>query len=263
MTPVDKPVRIYQCEDTVNGILSAVYDAGLSGYGHQYIKIQPLTKGQAENLELFSEYIFVKTDTQKAEKVISAVRHKISEQAYIDMMYAIASCQEDRATAVYQFITYGFSIGAKICGALQLPCVERVFEIKRSVQNEEHFFIEFLRFQEVQKNPPLLAAVIEPKHRIIPMVTEHFADRFMEEWFIIYDKTHREASFHYADGGWDMHILNEEEAVKLEELTEQQEEYQDLWKFFFNNIAIAERTNKTLQRNLMPLRLRKHVTEFR
>lgn len=259
---MDKPTRIYQCENTIDGILSAVYDAGLSGYGHQYIRIQPLIDGQAENIELFAEYVPVETTSEKAESVINAVRSKISNQAYIYMMYAVASCFPDRGDAIYQFVTYGFTMGAKVCSALQIPCVKRVFEMKRAVGNEAHYFKEFLRFQEVQKEPPLLAAVIEPKHQIIPMITVHFADRFMGESFIIYDKTHREASFHYADKDWEVRILTEEEAKKLEELTEQREDYVDLWKIFFENIAIMERTNKNLQRNMLPIHYRKHMTEF-
>ncbi len=259
---MDKPIRIYQCEDTINGLLSAIYEAGISGYGHHFIRIQPKVDGQLENMELFSEYISVETDDQKAKQVIDSVRNKISVQAYVYMMYVLASCYSDRGDAVYQFITYGFTIGGKVCSALQIPCVKRMFEIKRSVGNEVHFFREFLRFQEIQKSPSLLLAVIEPKHHIIPLLTEHFADRFMAEWFVIYDKTHGEASFHYADGEWEVHVLTEEEAQRLEILQEQREEYVDLWKTFFENIAIAERTSPELQRNMLPLHYRKHMTEF-
>ena len=61
---MDKPTRIYQCENTVDGIFSAVYDAGLSGYGHKFIRIQPEQKNQLENYELFTEYVQVKTDPE-------------------------------------------------------------------------------------------------------------------------------------------------------------------------------------------------------
>ena len=42
---MDKMIRVYQCEDTVDGILSAIYDAGISGYGHEYIRIEPQSPG--------------------------------------------------------------------------------------------------------------------------------------------------------------------------------------------------------------------------
>lgn len=59
-----------------------------------------------------------------------------------------------------------------------------------------------------------------------------------------------------------MRLLTQEEAKKLEELSEQQEEYVDLWKTFFDKIVIKERINKKLQTNMLPLRYRKHMTEF-
>ena len=74
---MDKPTRIYQCESRVDGIFSAVYDAGLSGYGHKFIRIQPEQKNQLENYELFTEYVQVKTDPEKTQSVIDAVRKKI------------------------------------------------------------------------------------------------------------------------------------------------------------------------------------------
>lgn len=258
----EKPTRIYQCENTVDGILSAVYDAGLSGYGHKYIRIQPVTTGEAIELSLFSEYVPVESDSVKSARVVEAVRNKICRQAYSFVMAAVLSCFPDRGDTIYQFVTYGFTMGARVCSAMQLPCVQRIFEIKRTVYNEAHFFKEFLRFQEVRREPPLLFAIFEPKHQVVTIVTEHFADRFREEWFIIYDKTHKEASFHQPGTDWEIRLLEPEEALRLEELAKQKEAYAGLWKTFFENIAIAERKNPALQRNLMPLHYRKHMTEF-
>lgn len=258
----DKVIRIYQCENTVDGVLSAVYDAGLSGYGHEYIRIQPVPAGEAVELSLFSEYVPVKSDGEKSRRVVEAVRNKISPQAYSFVMAAVVSSFPDRGDTIYQFVTYGFTMGARVCSAMQLPCAQRIFEIKRAVYNESHFFKEFLRFQEVQKEPPLLFAIFEPKHQVTTIVTEHFADRFREEYFIIYDKTHKEASFHQPGAGWEIRILESNEALRLEALADPGEEYADLWKIFFENIAITERKNAALQRNLMPLHYRKHMTEF-
>lgn len=259
---MDKVTRVYQCEGSVDGILSAIYDAGISGYGHKYIRIEPQGLGNITNRMLFSEYITVQTDPKKKESVIKAVRSKISWKAYAFMMNALASDFPDRGDAVYQFVAYGFTMGKQVCEALQLPCVKRVFAINRAVQNEAHYFNEFLRFQEVAKNPSLLLGVIEPRHHIIPILMQHFGERFISEWFIIYDKTHQEAAFHQADGSWELRLLTEQEAQKLEELTQEKEEYADLWKTFFEHITIVERKNQKLQTNMLPLHYRKHMTEF-
>lgn len=259
---MDKPFRIYQCGDSVEAVLSAVYDAGLSAYGHDFIRIEIQREGEAVNIELFSDYFAVESEPQKAECVIEAVKNKISYKAYSYVMYAVLSDFADRGDAIYQFLTYGFTMGARVCDAMQISWVQRIFAIKRAVANEAHFFREFLRFQEIQEKPSVLLAVCEPKHRIVTLLLEYFADRLPSEYFVIFDRIHWEAAFHSADGKQEVYLLSEQEAECLLERSEQREEYVDLWKAFFEHIAIPERENRELQRNLMPLHYRKYVTEF-
>jgi probable DNA metabolism protein len=39
-------------------------------------------------------------------------------------------------------------------------------------------------------------------------------------------------------------------------------DYQRLWRHYFDTIAIKERTNKKCQKNFMPVRYWKHLTEM-
>lgn len=258
-----KMTRVYQCENTLEGIFTAVYDAGKSRYGHDYIRIQVQSEDCVENLSLFQEYVPVQTDSEKADKVLRSVRQQISEKVYRDILTAAGSNQPDRADAIYHFIVYGFAMGESVADALHIPCVQRIFEINRRVHNEAHFFVEFLRFQEIKGTQPFLLAVFEPENDVITMVTNHFADRLEPERFIIYDKTHRLASFHAPGKGWFLRSLDLEEGQRLEALEKENEEsYADLWKAFFDSISIKERENKDLQRNNLALHYRKHITEF-
>lgn len=259
---MEKPIRIYQCENSPDGILSAVFEAGVSGYGHDYIKIQPLTSGCTYNIELFSEYIKVETSAKKAGNVLETIESRISHEAYFFVMSALLSEEEDRGNVIYQFVTYGFTIGPGITKTLQLECVSRIFEIKRRVHNEAHFYKEFIRFQEVKRVPSVLMAKIEPKNRVLTLVTAHFADRFNAEYFIIYDKSHKEASFHSADGSSIIKILTDNDERRLDSLLDVNEQYADLWKIFFNSIAVEERKNYKLQRGNLALHYRKYMTEF-
>ena len=146
--------------------------------------------------------------------------------------------------------------------AVQFQEVADMFTLVRSVQNEAYRYIEVLRFKEVIHKPPLLLSVIEPKHDIVAHLANHFADRFNSEWFIIYDARHHKAVFHEAGGKWEVRLLSENEEQRLKELNETEEEYSDLWKVFFENIAVKERENKKLQTGNLPLRFREHMTEF-
>lgn len=258
-----KMTRVYQCEDTLEGIFTAVYDAGKSRYGHDYIQIQVRSKDCVENLSLFQEYVEVQADAEKVEKVLQSVRSRISEQVYREILIVAGSNQPDKADVIYHFIVYGFAMGGGVVNALHIPCVQRMFEIKRRVYNEAHFFLEFLRFQEIKSEQPALLAVFEPENDVIAIVMNHFADRLNPERFIIYDKTHRLAAFHSPGDSWYLRSLDVEEGQRLEDLGKRSEEtYADLWKAFFESISIKERENRNLQRNNLALHYRKHMTEF-
>ena len=56
--------------------------------------------------------------------------------------------------------------------------------------------------------------------------------------------------------------LSIKELQKLQTIEKQRDIYTDLWKEFFETIAIKERENPRCQRTHMPLHYRKHVTEF-
>lgn len=61
-----KNQRIYMCEDSLEGILSAVHAAYMSRYGHDY---QTITAGDYVESSLFAEIIPVETDVDKAARV--------------------------------------------------------------------------------------------------------------------------------------------------------------------------------------------------
>ena len=258
----NRPLRIYQCEDTQDGILTAVYEAGISGYGHKYIRIAPIREGETESFVLFAEYITVVTDPEHARIVLDKVQSGISRNAYEYVMYALASNDPEKANLVYQFVTYGFTIGRRVTDAMQIPCVKASFALQRRVRNEAAWFREILRFQEVSVEPSVLLAVIEPDHRILTMIASHFADRLNPERFMIYDKGHCEVMIHVPEQPWYIRALTVQECAQLDVLLEQKEEYVILWKTFFDSICIHERRNDSLQTNMAPKKYRTHMTEF-
>ena len=63
--------HVFQCEDTLTGMMTGVYDAWDSRLGHQRVR---LTTAQNIDREFFCEYVWVKPDLTKAEKVLRTVR---------------------------------------------------------------------------------------------------------------------------------------------------------------------------------------------
>lgn len=249
--------RIYQCRDDLNSILTGVYDAWDSGLGHDNVQLEIENTG---NMELFTEYIQVNEDEKKVEKVIRSIKKKLSEEVFAYVYKSAMSYEGDKADAIYRFLVVAFKAGPRVIGHLGNPSVCRVFELTRNVSNEIHLLLGFIRFNELDSK--ILLAKIQPKNNVLSMIAPHFADRLSGENWIIFDENRKIAVIHKRLEGW---ILVNGIADKIESLTELSEDelgYQKLWSVFFNTIAIKERTNEKLQKQLLPLRYRKNMVEF-
>ncbi|MBE5966878.1 MAG: DNA metabolism protein [Lachnospiraceae bacterium] len=256
-----KPQRIYVCDNSIDGIFTAIYQAWSSRYGHANIKIEEkYDHGACSNFELFSEYISVDTDYAVAVKVAESIQTKISEEAY-QMVYHVAlSNYQGKADLVYRFLILGFAIGPKVVQHLSNEVVGQMFALNKKVGNEVHHLLGFLRFTEQENR--ILTSVIHPQNNVLSLVVPHFADRLPEERFIIVDGNRNMAALHAPGKQW---ILMESQEITEsigQEISGKEAGYQELWKAFFNSIAIMERTNYKLQRNNLPLRFRKDMTEF-
>jgi len=107
--------------------------------------------------------------------------------------------------------------------------------------------LEFVRFEELANS--VLVSRIEPKSNIIPLISEHFADRLHCENWIILDTGRNFAAIHEASKPVFFSYLTESELANFSVLSDT----------FFDTIAIKERCNPKLQQSNMPLRYRKYM----
>lgn len=256
-----KTKRIYLCEDDIESIFTSIYDAWNSRYGHENIRIEVLCGKSGYNIELFSEYINVEAEEEKARKVARSIREKISEEAY--EMVCKAGCSESREKGdiIYRFLILGFSMGSRVTDCFGNEVVMNLFTLNRNVGNEAHHILGFLRFTELRNG--ILFARLNPKNDILQLIAPHFSDRFGSENFLIYDEGRNTAVLHQKGYPWVFTDARDLNLDKLQELSEEEEGFQILWKTFFETIAIEERKNTGLQRNNLPLRFRGNMLEFR
>ena len=254
--------QIYLCDNTIDGIFSAIYLAWSSKLGHANIKIEEKSEGSKfANIELFAEYAVAETDAALAQKVARAIRDKISEEAYEMCCRVGLSDYAGKADLIYRFLIFGFAVGRQITEQLSNEVVNRMFRINKNVSNEAHHLLGFLRFSE--QDSGLLMAVIHPKNNVLTIITPHFADRLPEEQFMIYDGNRKLASLHVPDTPWILMQVPEMDQNRLREVSGYEDKYNELWQTFFKHIAIKERKNYNLQRNNIPLRFRPDMIEFK
>lgn len=132
------------------------------------------------------------------------------------------------------------------------PIMHQALRMSRKVTFEVHRFLGILRFKQYKG---YLISQISPDHRILTLLAQHFADRLKHERFMIIDERHQEA-LHYQEGCLHFRQLAQIPHLKITD------DVAALWQVYFEHIAISERKNKALQQNFIPLRYRKHMTEF-
>jgi len=251
---------IFCCEDSVEGIFTAIYEAWDSRHGHDNNKIELLGQSGGSSYELFARYINVETDIEKAEKVINSIPKKISHEVRDMVMKATMTDCEDKADVIYHFLVRGYAVGKKVVDYLSDRYVMRVFEMNRSVGNEAHHYKGFLRFEELVGDT--MVARFEPKNDIAIMLAPHYLDRFPDSNYMILDVKRRHAAVSEAHGGFYMVSFTSEQIEGLLHMTDKEDEIKQCFRTFFKSIGIKERENYRYQRNNVPIHFRKYMIEF-
>lgn len=252
------------CEDSIEGILTGIYEAyaykkeqGIDS--HDRIHVQA---GEPQIYRLFTTYERVSTEPEKAAKVTATLQRELGQEAYFFLCMAMSSYEEDKADAVYHTVVSGLMHhDCNVFARLAEVAVHKAFSYARGANNELLHLKGFLRFQELEDG--ILYAKISPKNHILDFLAPHFADRFPGENFVIFDERRNIFALHAKYKMWYSYSLTEEQ-FNEENLvfSEEEQEYQRLFRHFVDKIAITERENLALQQNNLPLRFRPYMCEF-
>lgn len=257
---------IYVCEDSLTGIFSGIYEVWKRKMTAEEAGLEV---GDSFERRLFCEYIFCKAEERKALAVIRMIQKNLGADVYEKISYALLSADRRKADMVFRAMLEAKKLSRKdrLMEHLGNEAVRAVFGMYRQVANEAHHYKGFVRFREL-KNKTLFAK-IEPKHAVLPCIAEHFADRFPQENWIIYDKTHEVFLIH--EKGKRYYFLQQYMCMKGDSgsaqkiaggFSEEEMDYEALWKGFVQSISVAERENRALQNQNLPLRFRTNLVEF-
>ena len=250
---------ILVCEDSDTGILTGVYEAYERKLEHERTRIQI---GEEENLCLFSEYIKIEPSHAKAEKVIRTIERRFGRETLQIMLEALGATDSQKGNAVYHMIVHGLrgNYKGKLIDCFSEESVVKVVALSTTVWHEYHHFYGFVRFRELENG--VLYAVIHPKSRLLSFLGDHFANRFPREDFIIYDEVHNMCLMHCAGKEWFLLDADLMPLHSLPQISHKEKQIQELFRHFCQKIAITERGNDPLQKQLLPLRFRPDMVEF-
>jgi probable DNA metabolism protein len=195
----------------------------------------------------------IDTDEASARSVYAALKTKLSLPVRQLVEESFLTCLTQRERHIYDFI-----YACVYQGSALDPSDDRALILSNAVRHlygEVHLLKGFVRFSDYSG---LLVAEISPKNRVLPLLRPHFCARYPNEAFLIYDETHKEALC-YADGVWRIAPLD---SLTLDAPDGKEEEIRQLWKQFYDSIAIKSRLNPKLRMSHMPKRYWKHMTEL-
>ena len=249
---------VYRCEDSVESIYTAVYQAYEERRNHRDT-ILCLT----DDPVLFGEDVEVKADSEKTRRVMNTLMRRFGLENSRHLAMALASEDEEKAQAVYRTIVEGLRVKCRpghLFDNLANDEIHKAFALGRGVSTEVGHQRQFLRFQELDNG--VLYSKIGPKNDVLAFLMPYFADRLPIEHFIIYDEKRNLFGIHPAGRQW--YLFRGEDADRPLRLrySEDEMQYQELFRQFCHTITIEERKNRKLQQSMLPLRFREYMVEF-
>jgi probable DNA metabolism protein len=242
---------VYVTDGSFEGLLSAVYD---SWYVREdnVLNILPAMPAHPDFLITYKP---VKTNEAKAAKVFDAVVGKISGDAARRVMLCWFSEQEDAGRIILNYLRLGFSVGPQVEEMTVHKHVKPMHDAAGRVGFEAHRMLGLARFYKTKQD--WYCAVIEPLYYILPLVAGHFAERTADSRWMIHDRG-RALTAAFENGEWS---IVPGRLVDTAGMHRDEEMYQQMWRRYFDAMAIENRLNRNLQRHFMPKRYWKHLVE--
>ena len=250
---------VFRYDKSFEGLLSAVFDAYAD-------KIFPdALLGPEDVPPLLAEGVHtVVSGTEKAGRVFRGLEKKLTGQARADLMLAWLSEQPGSDLILFRYLRKVFDSPRPVERDYADGDVFAVRRLAEKVSGESHLMRGFARFQKTAEG--LYFAALSPKYNVLPLLLPHFADRFGDQQWILYDAARKYGAFFDGKDFRDV-VLNPDSLQdgRLRDglLAEDETLFQDLWKSYFKAMTIKERLNPALQRRCMPRRYWRHMTEKR
>ncbi|MBQ7816614.1 MAG: TIGR03915 family putative DNA repair protein [Oscillospiraceae bacterium] len=232
---------IYIYDGTFDGFLCCIHE-------YYYSSFNPVEIICEDEIEpSLYQFVTIETDPYKAQKVKTAIENKISLYTVRFLQECFLSCQKRTEIHMLWFVVKGFKKGNDIYRYVSDEDVDFILKANRNIKKEKHLYLGIVRFYKSGED---YIAVIKPKNRIVPLLANHFIQRFANQNFMIYDAANKQALIYSKN----VAQMVKAENIELPEMNEDERNIQKLWKLFYDTIAIKERYNPRCRMNFMPKR---------
>lgn len=241
---------IFLYDGTFEGLLTAIHEGYYGPDKPDRIEL-PDHRQEA----LLDQTVWIETDVEKSVKVNDAILKKLSKDILEHVLYAWLSEDASAGTVVYTFLRHAFKAGPACIGHESHPAVNALLRLSRAVTRESHRLLGLVRFMELDSS--IFYSRFEPDFNVLMILAAHFANRLGDQIWVLHDAKRGLAAF-YNRSSW--HIAEVPMPVDMV-LHADETQMQEYWQEYFRRIAIVERNNPNLQRQMMPKKYWKYLVE--
>lgn len=251
-------MTVFFYDKTFEGLLTAVFDA----YSRKTFPQRLMKTGETPPLFINDMHTVLTQDTS-AKRVWKGLQLRLQKEMCNMLTCVWLSELPGSDELLFRYICKLFDTDSAMAYNFGDADVLEVEKIARKVNHEALYIKQFVRFQKAADD--IYFAPIRPIYNALPLTVDHFADRFADQQWVIYD-LRRRYGYYYdlrmareITFATDDHLLN----GRLDEslMAEDEKLFQDLWRGYFKAMTIKERINLRKQRQDMPVRFWQDLTE--
>lgn len=251
---------VFSYDKSLDGLLCVIYEA----YERKIFPELLIQSGEIPPL-FVDQLLEIQTQDEIVCKTWAYLEKKMSKESLNIMQAVWLSEQDDRDWLLYKFIKK--AIDTKFTGHTDFgdEDIINIHNLAKKVYKEGYNWKQFVRFKKSKDG--IYFAPVYPNYNSLPLAIPHFKDRFSSQSWIIYD-LNRNYGFYY-DGKVviEMTLESDNEYFNSEQPNEKLLDskeilFQESWKKYFQALSIKERINLKLQKQHMPKRYWKYLTEM-
>ncbi len=254
-------------EPSFEGWLSAVFAVYAQQLQAQpYLRLLDQTHYQPSLLDTAK---YVPLDEANAQRVLVKLNNILGRGGIRQLLWGFLSEKETIGTTLFNIVKYALDYPQRqVLQDLGHLDVLELAQTVKSVGREKHRMEAFVRFEHTVED--IYFARVEPDFNVLPLIGEHFRQRYQDQNWAIYDIQRGYGIY------FDMSQSTSDRPAPLQTITdvddevlrnpasvysEQEMRYQRFWQGYFTNVNIGERKNPRLHKQYLPQRYWKYLSE--
>ena len=218
---------------------------------------------------LIAQATSVATDADNAERVLIKLHKLLGRSGMRNILWGFLSEKAHIGTTLFQVIKYAIDYPSRhIMQDLGNLNVLELVQTVKSVGREKHRMEAFVRFEHTTDN--IYFARVEPDFNVLPLIGEHFRQRYQDQHWAIYDVARGYGIYYDKSKSTPSRPATLQTITDLDDTvlrnpasihSKDEQRYQKFWQGYFTNVNIKERKNPRLHKQYLPQRYWKYLSE--